>query len=232
MYFRKSHYGKRHQVHHDSELLEFSSLQWRHTEREGVSNHPCLACLLNRLFRRRWKKRHQSSTSLAFLRRIHRGLVNSPNKGPVTRKMFLFDDVIMESLTYKLDSSLRRYFTQANDFLWDVKVKLTSSVTFKWYHFDSCSRNTKAKGYHADCLSSSAGSQVVTWSAFIYIYINQRDAIVQRRTLYVCTHCHSHHWIRHCHNTMAGTSGEGVYNYRLRNDYQNTNFMQQLENKN
>ena len=108
------------------------------------------------------KKRHQSSTSLAFLRRIHRGLVNSPNKGPVTRKMFLFDDVIMESLTYKLDSSLRRYFTQANDFLWDVKVKLTSSVTFKWYHFDSCSRNAKAKGYHADCLSSSAGSQVVT----------------------------------------------------------------------
>ena len=39
--------------------------------------------------------KHQSSASLAFVRRIHRGPVNSPHKGPVTRKMFPFDDVIM-----------------------------------------------------------------------------------------------------------------------------------------
>ena len=32
------------------------SLQWRHNERDGVSNHRCLSCLLNRLFRRRSKK--------------------------------------------------------------------------------------------------------------------------------------------------------------------------------
>ena len=41
------------------------------------------------------KKKHQSSVSLAFVRRIHRGPVNSPHKIPVTRKMFPFDDVIM-----------------------------------------------------------------------------------------------------------------------------------------
>ena len=40
-----------------------------------------------------WK--HQSSASLAFVRGIHRGPVNSPHKWPVTRKMFSFDDVIM-----------------------------------------------------------------------------------------------------------------------------------------
>ena len=40
----------------------------------------------------RW---HQSSASLAFVRGIHRGPVNSLHKRPVTRKMFLFDDVIM-----------------------------------------------------------------------------------------------------------------------------------------
>ena len=39
-------------------------------------------------------KKHQSSASLAFVRLIHRWLVNSPHKGPVTRKMFPFDDVI------------------------------------------------------------------------------------------------------------------------------------------
>ena len=41
------------------------------------------------------QSRHQSSASLAFMWGIHRGPVNSPHKGPVTRKMFSFDDVIM-----------------------------------------------------------------------------------------------------------------------------------------
>ena len=41
------------------------------------------------------QRKHQSSASLAFVRRIHRWPVNSPHRGPVTRKMFLFDDVIM-----------------------------------------------------------------------------------------------------------------------------------------
>ena len=41
--------------------------------------------------------KHQSSASLAFVRGIHRGPVNSPHKWPVTRKMFPFDDVIMYS---------------------------------------------------------------------------------------------------------------------------------------
>ena len=42
------------------------------------------------------QRKHESSASLAFVRRIHRGPVNSPHKWPVTRKMFPFDDVIME----------------------------------------------------------------------------------------------------------------------------------------
>ena len=41
------------------------------------------------------QRKHQSSVSLAFVWGIHRGLVNSPHKGPVTRKMFPFDDVII-----------------------------------------------------------------------------------------------------------------------------------------
>ena len=43
------------------------------------------------------QRKHQSSASLAFVRGIHRWPVNSPHKGPVTRKMFPFDDVIMIS---------------------------------------------------------------------------------------------------------------------------------------
>ena len=40
------------------------------------------------------QRKHQSSASLAFVRGIHRRPVNSPHIGPVTRKMFPFDDVI------------------------------------------------------------------------------------------------------------------------------------------
>ena len=43
------------------------------------------------------QRKHQSSASLAFVRGISRGPVNSPHKWPVTRKMFPFDDVIMNS---------------------------------------------------------------------------------------------------------------------------------------
>ena len=42
------------------------------------------------------QRKHQSSVSLAFVRGIHRGPVNSPHKWPVTRKIFPFDDVIMK----------------------------------------------------------------------------------------------------------------------------------------
>ena len=42
------------------------------------------------------QRKHQSSASLAFVRGIHRGPVNSPHKGPGTRKMFPFNDVIMK----------------------------------------------------------------------------------------------------------------------------------------
>ena len=42
------------------------------------------------------QSKHQSSASLAFVRGIHRGPVNSPHKWPVTRKMSPFDDVIMQ----------------------------------------------------------------------------------------------------------------------------------------
>ena len=41
------------------------------------------------------KKKHQSSASLACVWGIHLWPVNSPHKGPLTRKMFPINDVIM-----------------------------------------------------------------------------------------------------------------------------------------
>ena len=43
------------------------------------------------------QRKYKNSAPLVFVRRIHRWPVDSPHKGPVTRKMFPFDDVIIES---------------------------------------------------------------------------------------------------------------------------------------
>ena len=51
------------------------------------------------------QRKHQSSASLAFVRGIHRGPVNSPHKWPVTRKMLPFDDVIMNCRRKVVDHS-------------------------------------------------------------------------------------------------------------------------------
>ena len=42
------------------------------------------------------RRKNQCSALMAFVREIHRSPVNSPHKGSVTRKMFPFDDVIMQ----------------------------------------------------------------------------------------------------------------------------------------
>ena len=55
-------------------------------------------------------RKHQISASLALVRGIHRWPVNSPHKGPVTRKMFPSDNVIMgENLheTWKVSASVK-----------------------------------------------------------------------------------------------------------------------------
>ena len=75
------------------------ALQWRHSGRDSVSNHQPHDCFPNPLFRR---IKHQSSASLAFVRGIHRGPVNSPHKWPVMRKLFPFDDVIMDLSAYSI----------------------------------------------------------------------------------------------------------------------------------
>ena len=74
--------------------IQSVSLHWRHNDHDGVSNHQPHGCLLNRLFRRRSKKTSKLRVTGLCVGNSP-GPGNSPHKGPVTRKMFPFDDVIM-----------------------------------------------------------------------------------------------------------------------------------------
>ena len=74
----------------------FYTLRWRHNDHNCVSNHQPHGCLLNRLSRRRSKKTSKLRVT-GLCAGNSPGPVNAPHKGPVTRKMFPFDDVIMKT---------------------------------------------------------------------------------------------------------------------------------------
>ena len=73
-------------------ILHLYTLQWRHNERDCVSNYQRFHCLLNY-----WSRRRSKKTSKLRVTALCTGNspVNPPHIRPVTRKMFPFDDVIM-----------------------------------------------------------------------------------------------------------------------------------------
>ena len=105
-------------------------LQWRQNEHDGVSNHRRFDCLLNRLFRPRSMK--ASKLRLTGLCEGNSPVIGEfPHKGPITRKMFPFDDVIM---------NMNHYF-RVNSFLTNIffhSLLICSSqycvLVAWWYH--------------------------------------------------------------------------------------------------
>ena len=78
-----------------------SPLRWRQNGRDSVSNHQPRHGLLSLLFGRRSRKTSKLRVTGLCVGNSP-GPVNSPHKGPVTRKMFPFDDVIMQLQSLEL----------------------------------------------------------------------------------------------------------------------------------
>ena len=79
------------------------------------------------------KEKNQSFASLALVRGIHRWPVNSPHKGPVTRKMFPFDDLIM--ILWKSTDKFRMYtntfsttYTVCYKQIWHISKNKTTKI--------------------------------------------------------------------------------------------------------
>ena len=86
--WREHHWWQfHHHFHHYSDVIM------------GVmaSQIPSLTIVYTTVYSGADQRKYQSSTSLAFVQGIHRWPVSSPHKWPVTRKMFLFDDVIVSN---------------------------------------------------------------------------------------------------------------------------------------
>ena len=90
--------------------IRLTTLQWRHNAGDGISNHQSHDCLLNRLFRRRSKKTSKLCVT-GLCEEIQWWSVNSLHKGPVTWKLFPFDDIMKISIicvwryTFRTNSS-------------------------------------------------------------------------------------------------------------------------------
>ena len=81
-----------------------------HNGRDGVSNHQ--SHHYSTVYSGADQRKYPSSASLSVVRGIHQWPVNSPHKGPVTRKMFPYDDVIIGTAIIWLSRSW--YRTQLN----------------------------------------------------------------------------------------------------------------------
>ena len=69
------------------------------------------------------QRKHHSSASLAFLRWILEWPVDSPHKGPVTRKMFPFDDAIVstDALFYLLIKY--PFYSDVDEIFWPQPIR-------------------------------------------------------------------------------------------------------------
>ena len=87
------------------------------------------------------QRKHQSSASLAFVQGNSPGPVNSPHKGPVTRKMLPFDDVIMilggspgpsRTKLSRIAIGIEHYLRTQTISLWHDLTKQRSSLWNVW----------------------------------------------------------------------------------------------------
>ena len=82
------------------------------------------------------QRKHQSSVSLAFVRGIHRWPVDSPHKGPVTQKMFPFDDIIMITVYlisirhFRVGSIPNRHRSEGLRYLGCLTLFMSTTATF------------------------------------------------------------------------------------------------------
>ena len=100
--------------------------------------------------------KHQSSASLAFVWEIHRGPVNFPHKGPVTRKMFPFDDVIM---------------------FWGIMIN-TENLIFPWCQLYNHRRHGMLSGPHNAV--SPVTTKLLLWQPLLYSESSNVTILPQR----------------------------------------------------
>ena len=164
-------------------MIRKNALLWRHNGRGSVSNHQPHNCY-STVYSDADQRKHQCSASLASVRGIHRGPVNSPHKWPVTRKMYPFDDVIMGNITERGGIALG---TPTPVLLWRPTTKAAKKPCFliqpfalfwsRWQKADSCRINhlikneMKSRTLQQPHISKQIWEEILHRKYFIIYYI-------------------------------------------------------------
>ena len=119
-------------------------LPWPHIERAMWKEFPCFGIAM-------------TLTLTSFVRGIHRWPVNSPHKGPVTQKMFPFDDIIMVLALGDFSTTSAASTHWALTDVWKCWGKWFSNANFAKYSW-WFSRET-GLGIHL-CTNSGVGSDL------------------------------------------------------------------------
>ena len=133
------------------------------------------------------ERKHQSSASLFFVQGIHRWPINSPHKGPVTRKMFPFDDVIMSKMIPK--SCVDVLGQLCSDYLIGpilIYIVIFSGIFHDWYqmhiHRNVCVpqdhivvKSTSRSGYDSTC---SINDEILPQDFTVQLVLNINKCIL------------------------------------------------------
>ena len=107
------------------------ALQWRHDGGDGAPNHRRRQCLFNHLFRRRSKKTSKLRVNGLCEGYPYGWQMDSPHRGPVTPKMFPFNDVIMKRIRLYVGKHVSQIKMNA---LW------CAAISQKWIYM-KCKKN-------------------------------------------------------------------------------------------
>ena len=120
--------------HPDTEIMMLLSLQWCHNECNGVSNLRRLDSLLSRLLRHRSKK-----TSNLCVTGLCKKPVDSPHKGPVTRKLFPchHDSWIIRSMLWLLIHWLHASPGHQQPRYWLYKIRINLPPRIEIFQFSA-----------------------------------------------------------------------------------------------
>ena len=124
-------------------------------------------------------RKHQRSAPRTFVRGIHRWPANSPNKWPVTQKMFPFDDVIM-TIEFLLNTE------GVTTTLFFFAVMSSALLTFLG-HFLSNKWKRPFSLY-----TRKHGMSFVTSKFELYLHLLFCGMVLYRLVIYHCIHCHSY----------------------------------------
>ena len=138
--------------------IKMLSLQWCHNGHGDISKLQAYASLLNRLFRHRWKKTPKLHVT-GLCEGIHRCLVNSPHKGPVTGK-------ICRNLNIDWMNGLAQFVNAALVMCVNLKTFKLYPVITRWFYMPVWFYLLKIHIYVNDFVYLQA-----CWVVFMYICI-------------------------------------------------------------